>query len=372
MAAGHQAAVRDAAMIEDLPGLPAVRVREWLSHALPDLFPDGDAWRAEVISGGLSNITYRLHLAQGTVILRRPPLGILLPSAHDMRREFRVLDALTRTEVPVPRPLAICTDHDVLGADFYLMTDVPGVVLRSEGDSARLTAENRRTAAIHLIQTLADLHSIEPDQIGLRGHGRPDNYCARQIRRWADQWQRSKSRDLPDMDRLLRGLTNATPADVPGVIVHGDYRLDNTLIDPGTGRLNAVLDWELSTIGDPLADLATMLTYWHDRGDAERARIPVSAGITALDGFPLTHELAEAYASVTGRDLGEFSFYLSLGSMKLAVILEGVHARFLAGQTVGTGYAQAGRAVPLLVSRALRYLRDRQEDPSPGILIEET
>ncbi len=340
----------------DLPGLPAERVERWLRAALPGHM-DGTAWRAELISGGLSNITYRLYLPGGTVILRRPPLGPLLPSAHDMRREFRVQTALTATAVPVPLPLALCTDRDLLGADFYVMTDMPGVVLREPRDSGRLAPEQRTALGDGLVRTLAYLHSIDPDTVGLGDYGRAEGYCARQIRRWGDQWRRSSTRDLPDMEVLLGRLAAAVPDGYSRAIVHGDYRLDNTLVDPATARITAVLDWELSTLGDPLADLAMLLTYWHDRDDDERAGIPVAAGLTVHDGFPSGQELANSYGALTGRDLGELPFYLSLSAMKLAVILEGVRARYLSGQTVSDGYEHAGDAVPLLVSRALRQLR---------------
>jgi aminoglycoside phosphotransferase (APT) family kinase protein len=341
---------------EDLPGLPVRAIDTWLREALPELM-HGGRWHAEVISGGLSNITYRLRLPGGSVILRRPPLGDLLPSAHNMQREFRVLGALAPTTVPVPRPLASCTAGDVLDSDFYVMTDVPGEVLRRPQDSAGLTPELRGELADALVATLADLHSIDPDEVGLGDYGRPAGYCARQIRRWGDQWQRSRTRDLPDMDMLLGRLAMATPSDGSRAIVHGDYRLDNTLIDPATARITAVLDWELSTLGDPLADLAMMLTYWHDRDDDERGSIPVAAGLTVHDGFPCARQLADCYGALTSRDLSRLPFYLALSSMKLAVILEGVHARYLGGRTVGEGYESAGDAVPLLVARALRQLR---------------
>ena len=344
-------------MSSQLPGLPSAAVQGWLRGQLPDLIGDGP-WHAEVISGGLSNITYRLHLAGGPVILRRPPLGHLLPSAHDMKREHRILTALAPTAVPVPVTLALCNDLDVMGCPFYVMAEVPGAVLRTADDTAALTPEARAGVSEALVRTLADLHSIGPDSVGLSDYGRPDGYCARQILRWGNQWHASRTRELSDMDRLLGQLSEAVPTNSDNTIVHGDYRLDNTIIDLSRDvpQLNAVLDWELSTLGDPLADLGLTLTYWHDLGDVDRSQIPVAAGLTAHEGFPTSRELAEQYAILTGRDLSRLRFYLAFSAMKLAVILEGVHARYLGGQTIGDGYEGAGAAVPVLVATGLRAM----------------
>jgi aminoglycoside phosphotransferase (APT) family kinase protein len=341
----------------DLPGLPVRKIGKWLRDALPDLAGSGP-WQAEVISGGLSNITYRLRLAGGNVILRRPPLGHLLPSAHDMEREYRVLTALAPTDVPVPRTLALCTDPEVLGRPFYVMAEVPGAVMRTAQDTASLTPEARSAMAGALVRTLADLHSVDPASVGLVDYGRPDGYCARQILRWGRQWRRSCTRELPDMDLLLGQLSDSVPERAGASIVHGDYRLDNTIIDPAVpSRIAGVIDWELATLGDPLADLGMTLTYWHDRGDTGRAQIPVAVGVTTHEGFPSSRDVAEKYAIQTGRDLGRLPFYLAFSAMKLAVILEGVHARYLGGQTVGDGYESAGQAVPYLVAKGLRQLR---------------
>lgn len=351
-------------MAEELPGLAAAPVGRWLSAALPDLMRDGGRWEAEVISGGLSNITYRLALPGGTVILRRPPLGHVLPRAHDMAREYRVLSALAPTAVPVPETLALCTDPAVLGVTFYVMRDVPGEVLRTAQDTEVLSPAARGAISDSLVATLADLHAVSPAAVGLDDYGRHSGYCVRQIRTWGAQWERSRTRDLPDMDVLLARLAEAAPPDSACTIVHGDFRLDNTVVSlpsmsqppAGVPHVAAVLDWELSTLGDPLADLAVTLTYWHDRDDVERGAIPVSAHLTDLPGFPTAHELAGAYAERTGRDLGNLSFYLALSWMKLAVICEGVHARYLGGQTVSAGYEKVGPAVPLLAARGLRAL----------------
>jgi aminoglycoside phosphotransferase (APT) family kinase protein len=346
----------------ELPGLPRDQVGAWLRRALPTLVGDGD-WSADVISGGLSNITYRLHLSSGDVILRRPPLGGVLPSAHDMSREHRVISALAGTDVPVPQTLAYEADPEVLGYPFYVMSDVAGTVLRTAEDTARLTVGQRSRLAGNFIETLARLHDVDVDAVGLGDYGRGAGYAGRQVRRWGEQWQRSRQRDRPDLDLLLERLAERVPADRETTIVHGDYRVDNTVVElavQGDPTIVAVLDWELSTLGEPLADLALAMTYWHDRGDAARAAIPVAVGVTAHEGFPTSGELAESYAACTGRDLDQLPFYLGLAAMKLAVILEGVVARHRGGHTVSGGYDRLGDAVPALVARGLRAL-DRKE-----------
>jgi aminoglycoside phosphotransferase (APT) family kinase protein len=343
-------------MSTDLPGLPATAVRTWLRGALPDTdIPE--QWSASIISGGLSNITYRISLPDGDFILRRPPLGYVLPRAHDMAREYRILSALWPTSVPVPEPITLCTDPDIAGAPFYLMREVPGEIFRTAEDAARLTVAQRRSVGSALVDALADLHSVEPDAVGLGDYGRRDGYVARQLRTWSGQWSRSRTRDLPDMDRLLAALSARIPPDSESTIAHGDYRLDNAIIDvSGKPSVSAILDWELSTLGEPLGDLGLMLTYWHDLGDDERAQIPVAAGVTAIEGFPSGAEVATLYAQRTGRSLDQLDFYTALGTMKLAVILEGVHSRYLSGTSVSDGYAGVGAAVPLLVARGLRLI----------------
>jgi aminoglycoside phosphotransferase (APT) family kinase protein len=340
----------------DLPGLPGGAVTRWLAATLGDAGP-GDSYAAEVISGGLSNITYRLRWGGRRLVLRRPPLSQALPRAHDVQREYRVLSALVGTAVPVPAAIAFCADPGVLGAPFYLMDEVPGAVLRSPADTQALATGQRRELSAALVDVLGALHAVDPGSVGLADFGRPGGYASRQLRTWGTQWQRSATRDLPDMERLLSRLADAVPSAEETTIVHGDYRLDNTIVTLSPQpRIAAVLDWELSTLGEPVADLATMLTYWHDPGDAERAEIAVAAGLTALPGFLTTDELAQRYAVTTGRDLSALTFYRALATMKLAVILEGVHRRHLGGQAVGAGYDRVGPAVPLLAARGLRLL----------------
>ena len=350
----------------DLPGLPTAAVGGWLQRECPELGrPAG--WSAEVISGGLSNITYRVQWGSAALIVRRPPLGPVLPRAHDMHREFRVLDALGSTAVPVPETVAFCADDTLIGAPFYVMREVPGTVLRTPEDTGALSYRQRADISEQLVATLADLHAVDPDSVGLQDFGRKGGYAQRQINTWGKQWQRSHTRELPAMDVLLQRLSTAVPPDRDTTIVHGDFRLDNNIITlDGPPRIAAVLDWELSTLGDPLADLGLMLTYWHDLGDEERAGISVAAGLTAWPGFAGTTELADRYAELTGRSIDDLPFYLALAAMKLAVILEGVHARHLGGQSVGAGYDSVAQAVPVLVSRGLRLMSGRTSARGPG------
>lgn len=339
---------------EDVPGLPRASFTRWAADAVPQLGPD---WTAEVISGGLSNITYRVSSPTATVIVRRPPMGTLLPSAHDMGRESRVLSALWTTDVPVPEVLASTSDTDVVGAPFYVMALVEGTVYRDPAQTAELAAGHRDQLADSLVGVLAAIHAVDLDATGLRDFGKPDGYLERQVRRWSGQWEASRTRDLPVMDDLIRALDAQRPMGGEVTLVHGDYRLDNTLVTHDAGRpaIAAVVDWELSTLGDPLADLATWLTYYSGPGE-DGSAVPVAAGLTAHEGFPTTDEIADRYAAATGRDVSRLDYYRAFTDFRLAVILEGVHARYLAGKSLGEGYDRVGHSVPLLVERALTRL----------------
>lgn len=349
-----QAAEASGAGREEVPGLPRESFTAWAAEAVPELGPD---WTAEVISGGLSNITYRVAGPTATVIVRRPPMGTLLPSAHDMARESRVLSALWPTAVPVPEVLATTTDRDVVGAPFYVMALVDGTVYREPAQTADLAVAQRDQLSDSLVEVLAAVHAVDLDATGLRDFGKPDGYLERQVRRWGGQWDASRTRDLPAMDDLVRALDSQRPDGGEVTLVHGDYRLDNTLVTDVGGRLEvaAVVDWELSTLGDPLADLATWLTYYSGPGE-DGSAVPVAAGLTAHEGFPTTDEIAARYAAATGRDVSGLDYYRAFTDFRLAVILEGVHARFLAGKSLGEGYDRVGDSVPLLVERALSRL----------------
>ena len=339
----------------EVPGLPRESFTRWAAEHLPEL---GDGWRAQVISGGLSNITYRVVGERRTVILRRPPMGTLLPSAHDMSREHRVLSALQATDVPVPGVLAFGADPEVVGAPFYVMAEVEAEVYREPAQTAELDVAQRGQLSDALVDVLAAIHAVDLDATGLRDFGKAEGYLERQVRRWGGQWVASRTRDLPTMDTLIAELDRQRPAGGEVTLVHGDYRLDNTLVSQphGIPTVAAVVDWELSTLGDPLADLATWLTYYAGPGE-DGSAVPVAAGLTAHEGFPTTDELAARYAARTGRDVSRLDYYRAFTDFRLAVILEGVHARYLAGRSMGEGYDRVGPSVPLLVDRALSRLR---------------
>jgi aminoglycoside phosphotransferase (APT) family kinase protein len=259
--------------------------------------------------------------------------------------------------VPVPRTVAICQDAGVIGAPFYLMNYVDGLVLRTQADGSILTPELAAELSELLVQTMATIHGVQIDAVGLSGFGRPDGYMARQLARWQRQWELSKTREIPAYDELVARLTAGLPASADGTLVHGDFRLDNTLVTLGTpARIAAVVDWEMSTLGDPLADLGLTLSYWADSEDRGYLDINVGATITALPGFWTRKQFADRYAELTGRDVSGLGYYIAFGFFKLAVVLEGINARFLQGKTVGEGFDREGPAVPVLIGRAHQML----------------
>ncbi|MGJ6960456.1 phosphotransferase family protein [Streptosporangium sp. G11] len=338
------------------PGIDWPHLVGWIAANVPGT---GEPTGVSLIAGGRSNLTYVVETPGRRLVLRRPPLGHVLPTAHDMRREWRVISALAPTSVPVPEPVAFCDDPDVIGAPFYLMGHVDGAAVRTQEDALGLTPGQTRRLSERLAEVLAAIHAIDYEKVGLKDFGRPEGYMARQLERWGQQWERSKTAELPAYDRLVARLRERLPVRSASTLVHGDYRLDNTLVrlspDPD---ILAVVDWEMSTLGDPLADLGLTLTYWQDPGDEERASVPVAAGVTVAPGFLTAREFAAHYAKVSGADLSDLDFYVAFGNYKLAVIVEGIHARFKQGKTVGEGFEHIGAAVPTLVDRALRILGD--------------
>jgi aminoglycoside phosphotransferase (APT) family kinase protein len=352
----------DAELPAGVPGIDVPRLAEWLAHALP---ASGRITAIDVIAGGRSNLTYGITLSDGRrIVLRRPPLGHVLPTAHDMSREYKVLSALgAGSTVPVPTTLAFCEDESVIGARFYLMDYVEGRVLRTREDADDITPEQAGQLSERLSEALAAIHLVDVEAVGLGDFGRPSGYMARQLKRWGKQWDSSQeairaggvTHEVPEYDRLTARLAERLPADGLARLVHGDFRLDNALarLEPRP-EIAAVVDWEMSTLGDPLSDLGLTLVYWAEAGDPEA--LPVGATITSAPGFHTRREFAERYAALTGFDLGALDFYVAFACFKLAVILEGIHARFLQNATVGEGFDTIGDAVPVLVNRAHQVL----------------
>lgn len=310
---------------DDIKGIDRAGVTAWFEAHLPDIVPPLDF---TLIAGGRSNLTFEVRdRAGGHWVLRRPPLGQVLATAHDMAREHRIISALAPTEVPVPPALGLCEDDEVTGAPFYVMGFVDGTVVRDHNVASQLSVEQRRRAGESVVDVLASIHAVDVDAVGLGDLGRKDGYIERQLKRWYGQWEKSKTRDLQAIDEVFDRLSRSIPEQQGATIVHGDYRLDNCMIGD-EGDIVAVLDWEICTLGDPLADVGLLLVYWGDP-DVEFSAIPMPP--TVLEGFPRPDELLERYVAASGREVTDIDFYVAFGYWKLACILEGVYARYVGG-----------------------------------------
>ncbi|OLZ63304.1 acyl-CoA dehydrogenase [Streptomyces amritsarensis] len=338
----------------DPRGLDLERLRGHLDRARPGLL--AGALRGRLIEGGRSNLTYEITDGTARWVVRRPPLGHVLATAHDMRREHRVIAALHGTAVPVPEPVLLCEDEEVLGAPFYVMEYVDGVPYRTAAELAAIGPERTRRAVFALVDTLVELHAVDPEAVGLGDFGRPEGFLDRQLRRWGKQLAASRGRDLPGIDELHGALGRTLPRSPAPTVVHGDYRLDNVLIGTspsGTDTIRAVLDWEMSTLGDPLTDLGLLVMYSCDLG---LTGSPVST-TSGAPGHPTPAELVERYAARSGRDTGAIAWYAAFAWFKLAVILEGIHYRYTLGQTVGAGFDRIGELVPVFIEHGLTTLQ---------------
>jgi aminoglycoside phosphotransferase (APT) family kinase protein len=340
-----------------LPGLDLGRLAGWLPAAVPWTGSVAPRLSAALLAGGKSNLTYQVtDGATGrSWVLRRPPLGHVLATAHDMTREYRVMTALAGTGVPVPATFALCADASVIGAPFYLMERVNGTAYRWAAQLEPLGRERTRAICEQLIDTLAALHAVDPAAVGLGDFGRPEGFLGRQVSRWKRQLDASYCRDLPAADELYAALSASVPPESRPGIVHGDYRLDNVLTDDGD-RIRAVIDWEMATLGDPLTDLALLIIY---------ARFAKTMGTSIANaseapGFLSEAEIIARYAAGSSRDLARFGFYLGLAAFKLAVIGEGIYYRHLHGQTVGEGFEGVGAITEPLLAAGVGFVRDMQ------------
>ena len=310
----------------DVAGVDLPKVTNWLETNVAGA---RGPFTFDLIAGGHSNLTYRVTASNGErFVLRRPPLGHVLASAHDMSREHRIIAALRDTPVPVAPAVGFCDDPAVNGVPFYVMKFVDGLVIRDrDAAESLLTPDARRRASESIVDTMAAIHAVDPVSVGLGELGRHDGYIARQLKRWYGQWNAQKTRDLAAVDRVHDELLARVPEQGPATLVHGDYRLDNCMVDPA-GNVIAVLDWEICTLGDPMADLGLLMVYWTGPDDDLSSW---TNGACTAPGFLNRADLAERYAKVSGRDTSQLDFYVAFAFWKLACILEGVYARYLGG-----------------------------------------
>lgn len=338
----------------DPPGLDLTRLTGWFDRELPGR--RGGELRAEVIPGGRSNLTYRLTDGTNTWALRRPPMGHVLPTAHDMAREFTVISALHGSAVPVPEPVALCTDREVLGEPFYLMSFVDGIVLDEPAKAADPATARRSTEA--LVDTLVALHDIDPRQVGLAAFGRPEGFLRRQITRWHKQFQASVAAGSDAEADVVAALTDRLPDSPRAGIVHGDYRLTNVLFEPdlGSGRaaIAAVVDWEMATLGDPLTDVGLLYVY-HERS---RAAAGVMPDFPVSQGFLSPEAMVQRYAQASGIDVAALDWHIAFGYYKLSVIAAGIAARYRQGLTVGEGFEVFGALRDDALAAAAGKLRE--------------
>lgn len=308
-------------------GIKEAAVTAWLAAHTPELTPPVSY---SLITGGHSNLTFRCEDSAGRVyVLRRPPLGQVLESAHDMGREHRIIHALRGTEVPVAPNHGLCQDKAVNDADFYVMTFVDGLVLNDATVCTSLSADNRQSISRQVVEILARLHALGPDEVGLGDLGRKEAYLARQLKRWTKQWEAAKTHEVPEMEECCRILTQTMPAQLGSGIVHGDYRLGNMIV--AGGDVKAILDWELCTLGDPLADLGYLLNSWVPPEEADPSMPEEDRPPTCAGGFISRDDICQLYSQATGRDLSLINYYRAFSHWRLAAIGQGVYKRYLVG-----------------------------------------
>lgn len=337
-------------------GLDLDAFGSWFDNERPGLLPG--PLHAGLITGGKSNLTYWVTNGDGqSLVVRRPPLGHVLATAHDMSREYRVMTALAPTDVPVPHTFALCQDSDVIGAPFYVMEHKGGTAFQRAEELSARGAERTRHISERMVDTLATLHTVDYSAVGLSDFGRPHGYLGRQVARWKKQLDASRSRDLPGVDQLIEYLDTHLPADADATIVHGDFRLDNLLVDDAD-QVTAVLDWEMSTLGDPLTDVAILLAY---QQMADSARGSGAAAVVTdaplAPGYLTTDQILDRYERATNRDVSQIDYHLAFSFFKLAVILEGIHYRHQHGQTLGEGFDGIGDAIVPLINAGLAASR---------------
>ena len=325
------------------------RLAAYLRRELPDLT---GPLAVQQFRGGHANLTYAVTIGDRHLVLRRPPLGPVAPKSHDMAREFRALKALHPLFVPAPKVLHLCEDTSIIGAVFFLMERRYGVVVRMEWPQEFPDdAPTRRKVSEALVDALADLHAVDVSRPEIAALGKPEGFVHRQVTGWYERWQRAKTRDMPAMDELARKLVDRIPPSSDVGVLHNDWKLDNTMYDAADpGRIVAVFDWDMTTLGDPLVDLGTLLGYWGEPGDD----VPRGTGsiVTMAEGFLTREEVCQRYAKRSGRDLSSIAFYETFALFKTAVVLEQIYVRYVRGQTKDERFAGLGPLVPRLADAA--------------------
>jgi len=347
-------------MAVDVPGPPrpgeeldTERVREYLRRT----FALGGPMRIEQFPGGHSNLTYLVTIGKRELVLRRPPVGSTVKAAHDMFREFRVVAALRPVFPKVPRVVAFCEDESILGAPFYVMERVRGLILRSRvPEGVALPAETVSRLCAALVDTLVELHGVDYAAAGLADFGRPNSYALRQVTGWTKRYQDAQTDEVGDMDGVARWLAGHVPPSGAPSLLHNDYKHDNLVLDPYyPSRIHAVLDWEMSTAGDPLMDLGTTLAYWVEEGDNDELKA-IAFGPTRLPGSYTRRQLVDRYAERSGRAVHDLDFYYCFGLFKVAVIVQQIYYRFRQGLTRDPRFAALGGAVNVLARQAALHL----------------
>lgn len=313
-------------MSEGIEGIDEGKVVPWIRERVPVL--EGNV-SFSLIAGGHSNLTYKCEDEVGNhYVLRRPPLGHVLESAHDMGREHKIIYALQDSDIPVPKAYGLCQDKDINGADFYIMDFVDGLVLNDSIVGAKVAESDRRGVGLHVADILYKLHTVDMDAVGLGDLGRKEAYLTRQLKRWTRQWDASKTHEIPEMEESCRILTETMPEQIGATIVHGDYRLGNMIVKGD--RVEAILDWELCTLGDPLADVGYLLNNWVSPGEIELEG-EGDQSPTAVGGYLSREEFCQIYETNTGRDLSGINYYRAFSHWRLAAIGQGVYKRYLVG-----------------------------------------
>jgi aminoglycoside phosphotransferase (APT) family kinase protein len=312
----------------------------------------------EQFPGGHSNLTYLLRYPDAEYVMRRPPLGPVAPRAHDMRREFRVLDGLWAVFPPAPRPFHLCQDPSVIGAPFYVMERRRGLIVRrDEPPGLRSNPPTRRRLSEAMVDTMVALHAVDYERAGLGDLGRPERFVERQVRGWAERWERALDREIPAIAEVAAWLGTRVPKPAAATLVHGDFKLDNVMLDPAhPARIVAVLDWEMCTTGDPLVDLGLLLCYWPEPGDPPARREAISP-VTCEPGYLPRSDLIARYAARTGTDVARIAFYEVFALYKIAVVIQQIYIRWKRGQTRDQRFASFGPRVEALGGVALELAR---------------